>query len=225
VATRKNGDRTRTRIIAVAEQLFADKGVDAVSLRHIMTRAGVNISLINYHFGTKEGLLRAIFTRRIAPLNQQRLALLEKAEMASDPPRLEDLLRAFLLPRWKVSLSTTKSSRSARLFGRIFSDSSRLSRRIIPQFFDEFQHRFVNSLKRALPGVPDREIYWRLHLLLCVAIQTPLYYERTRKLSGGLCSFRDPEELFAELLPVLKAALRAPACSRQAARWNAAHTS
>jgi AcrR family transcriptional regulator len=224
VARRKNGDETRARIIDVAERLFAENGVDAVSLRQIMTVAGVNISLINYHFGTKEGLLRAIFARRIEPLNRQRLAMLEKAEMADDPPRLEDLLRAFFLPRLKVSLSTSKSSRPERLFGRIFSDSSPLTRRIIPEFFDEFQYRFINSLKRTLPDMPDKDIYWRLHFLLCVAIQTPLYYDRIRKLSGGLCNFRDPEELFAELLPILIAALRAPATSDQPTRSNPART-
>jgi AcrR family transcriptional regulator len=209
----------------VAERLFADKGVDAVSLRQIMTLAGVNISLINYHFGTKEEVLRALFARRVEPLNRKRLALLQEAETANNPPRLEDLLRAFFLPRLKVSLSAGKSGRSARLFGRIFSDSSPLARRIIPEFFDEFQHRFMSSLKRALPDLSDKDLYWRLHFLLCVAIQTPLYYERTRKLSGGLCSFRDPEELFAELLPVLLGALRAPAFSRQAARSKPARTS
>ena len=64
----------------MAERLFAEHGVDAVSLRQIMKVAGVNISLINYHFGTKEGLLRAIFAKRIEPLNQKRLAMLEEAE-------------------------------------------------------------------------------------------------------------------------------------------------
>ncbi len=209
---RKKGNETRARIISVAERLFAEHGVDGVSLRQIMAVAGVNISLVSYHFGTKEGLLRTIFARRIVPLNRQRLALLENAEMASDPPRLDDLLRAFFLPRWKVSLGG-KSSRSERLFARIFSDSSSLTRHLIPEYFDEFLNRFVNSLKRTLPRLSDREIYLRLHLLLCVAIQTPLYYERTRELSGGLCTFRDPEELVTQLLPILMAALKAPATS------------
>ena len=216
IARRKKGDDTRLRIITVAERLFAEHGVDGVSLRQIMAAAGVNISLINYHFGTKEGVLRAIFARRVEPLNRQRLALLQEAELAHDPPRLEDLVRAFFLPRLKVSFPVGKSGRSERLFGRIFSDSSPLARRIIPEFFDEFQHRFMSSLKRALPELLDKDLYWRLHFLLCVAIQTPLYYERIRKLSGGLCSCRRPEELLQELLPMLMAALKAPACSAPA---------
>jgi len=60
----EGGAATRLRILDAAEHLFAENGVDGTSLRSIMAAAGVSISQINYHFGTKEALLRAIFERR-----------------------------------------------------------------------------------------------------------------------------------------------------------------
>src|SRR5690606_34714402 len=63
----QSGDKTRIRIIEAAEELFADAGYEGASLRKIMANAGVSISLINYHFGNKEGLLRAIFQHKAAP--------------------------------------------------------------------------------------------------------------------------------------------------------------
>jgi AcrR family transcriptional regulator len=221
ITRRRNGDETRERIISAAERLFAENGVDAVSLRQIMMAARVNTALISYHFGTREGLLRAIFRRRVEPFNCTRLAMLEEAEVAHDPPRVEDLLRAFFLPPLEVSLSVGKAGRPKQRFGRIFSDSSRLTRRIIPEFMNEFQHRFMSSLKRALPSVCDKDLYWRLHVLLCILIQTSLTHERIRQLSGGLCSFRSPQELFQELLPILTAVVCAPSSPTPASGPNA----
>ncbi|GIL17401.1 MAG: TetR family transcriptional regulator [Oligoflexia bacterium] len=50
----------RERLIEVATQLFAEKGLDGVSTRDISKAAGLNISLISYYFGGKEGLYKAV---------------------------------------------------------------------------------------------------------------------------------------------------------------------
>ena len=57
---------TKDRILDVAETLFADNGFAATSLRDITREAGVNIAAVNYHFGSKDGLLGAVLERRIA---------------------------------------------------------------------------------------------------------------------------------------------------------------
>ena len=55
---------TRTRLLDVAEQLFAEHGIDAVSLSQILETAGQrNKSAIYYHFGSKAGLIAAIAER------------------------------------------------------------------------------------------------------------------------------------------------------------------
>jgi AcrR family transcriptional regulator len=52
-------DDTRTHILATAKGLFAAKGFDGTSVRDIVNAAGVNVSLVSYHFGGKDGLYRA----------------------------------------------------------------------------------------------------------------------------------------------------------------------
>jgi len=70
VSTR--GARTRDRIIEAAEQLFADRGIRGVSLREITQAAGQrNNTALQYHFGDRDGLLRAIATRHLTVLNQR----------------------------------------------------------------------------------------------------------------------------------------------------------
>ena len=71
---------TKDRILDAAEGLFAQQGFSATSLRAITAQAGVNLAAVNYHFGSKDGLLEAVFVRRLGPLNDERLALLDEAE-------------------------------------------------------------------------------------------------------------------------------------------------
>lgn len=69
--------RTRARILDAAERLFAERGVADVSLREIGAAAGQrNNSAVQYHFGTRDALVRALYEDRLASLNARRLELL-----------------------------------------------------------------------------------------------------------------------------------------------------
>ena len=63
----------RERILEVAERMFAEHGMSGVGLRAITTEANVNLASIAYHFGSKDGLLEALFAQRAAPIAQERL--------------------------------------------------------------------------------------------------------------------------------------------------------
>ena len=71
---------TKTRILDAAESLFMEHGFEATSLRQLTTAAGVNLAAVNYHFGTKEELFQAVLTRRLDPMNQERIDLLDELE-------------------------------------------------------------------------------------------------------------------------------------------------
>jgi AcrR family transcriptional regulator len=61
-----NKPDTATRILDVAERLFVEHGFEATSLRMITQQAEVNLAAVNYHFGGKEGLYEAVFSRAAA---------------------------------------------------------------------------------------------------------------------------------------------------------------
>src|SRR3954471_13629244 len=71
---------TKSRILDAAEQLFMEHGFEATSLRQLTSAAGVNLAAVNYHFGSKEELFQAVLTRRLDPMNQERIELLEALE-------------------------------------------------------------------------------------------------------------------------------------------------
>ena len=93
---------TKSRILDTAEMLFARNGYHLTSLRSLTSQARVNLAAVNYHFGSKEALLRAIIERRLLPLNQIRTeklsAALQTARQNNQPPKTETLLRAFIEP-------------------------------------------------------------------------------------------------------------------------------
>src|SRR6516165_4482043 len=72
------GRATRERLIHTAERLFAERGINGVSLREIGQAAGQrNNGAIEYHFGSRENLLAAVYASRATRLNGRRLQLLQ----------------------------------------------------------------------------------------------------------------------------------------------------
>src|SRR3954447_25442612 len=101
---------TRSRILDVAEDLFAERGLDRVSIRDITRKAKVNLAAINYHFGSKDDLIVAVFERRVVPVNEARLASLDVVEKAAGKrsPKLENILEAFIRPAIPSSAEDAK---------------------------------------------------------------------------------------------------------------------
>lgn len=88
----------RERIIVAAERLIAEHGVD-VPLRDIASAAGQrNNSAVQYHFGSRDGLIDAVAEYRIADLEQHRLLLLAESE-AQD---VRSLVSALVVPMLTV---------------------------------------------------------------------------------------------------------------------------
>ena len=89
---------TRARIIATAEQLFAERGVASVSLNEI-TRAAEqkNRNAVHYHFGNKEALLTAVFEKHWQPISLQRQQMMADLARQSSVS-LEDVANTLVQP-------------------------------------------------------------------------------------------------------------------------------
>lgn len=89
---------TRNKIIQVAVRLFAERGLEGVSLNDINKAAGQrNKNATHYHFGSKEGLLQAILDKHEPPIAKRRDQLLDAYE-AEGELSLRKVLRAVMLP-------------------------------------------------------------------------------------------------------------------------------
>ncbi|WP_422747008.1 TetR/AcrR family transcriptional regulator [Mycobacterium sp. WMMD1722] len=95
-----SGEATRGKLIAIAEAMFADRGIAAVSLNEIRLAAGQsNAAVVNYHFGSKEDLVKAILEDRLERIDAERGRILDTALSGSQPIELRGLLEALVLPQ------------------------------------------------------------------------------------------------------------------------------
>lgn len=202
---------TKTRLLRMAERLFAEQGFDGVSLRQLTAAAGVNLAAVNYHFGSKEGLLAAIFESRCLPMNDERLRLLEAcAEKTGKAPVLEQIVAAFIAPALESTSSLAGGATFTRLRAMLAVEHNELARTLIAKYFDTTSTRFVTALARALPELSHAEVYWRFHFLLGALYYTMINPNRIDHLSNGLCDAGDVDAVMAQMVPFLSAGFRAP---------------
>jgi AcrR family transcriptional regulator len=153
---------TKDQILDTAERLFADRGIEAVSLRTLTSEAGVNLASVHYHFGSKETLVTEVFDRRVDRMNYERLAMLEEVErQAGDGPLpLEDVLRAFFAPAIRTSQT---GSTFMRLCGRMYAEPAEYVQKYFDEKFGPMIERFAAAFARAVPGLSLKERGWRMH--------------------------------------------------------------
>ncbi len=183
-------EETKTRILDAAERLLSEQGFAAGSLRAITAAAGVNLGAVNYHFRSKEALIRAVFARRLEPLNRARLAALDACEARAGgrPVPLEELLEAFLEP---VMAMGHGGAPFMRLMGMMYSEPTIDIHRIFSAELGPTVQRFLRAFGRTLPGLPPEELFWRLFFTIGALAQTLAAGGLLRFLSGGRCDPTD----------------------------------
>jgi AcrR family transcriptional regulator len=205
---------TKERILDAAERLFADRGFEVTSIRDITSAADVNLASINYHFRTKRELIAAVFIRRVGPINQRRLTLLDELEQKAGPkpPTVEALIEAMIRPAAATGLDKPQGSEILlRLTGRFFSEPNVEIDQLIHANFQKMMSRFTGAFLRVLPGLTQEELYWRLkftfgalhHVLLTLNKQDSTRSHPGKRLDG--------EELVQRLVTFAAAGIKAPA--------------
>jgi AcrR family transcriptional regulator len=205
---------TKSRILDAAEALFTEHGFEATSLRQLTAAAAVNLAAVNYHFGSKEELFQAVLTRRLDPMNQERIALLERYEREAGgrPLTCEKILSAMLIPALRISRDEKRGGKDfLRVLGRAYADPAPFIRHFLSAQYAEMIARFKDAFLEALPHLTREELTWRLHFVMG-ALSYTLAGTDTLKLMlqvlGGEPA--DDERLLQRLAPFLAAGLKAP---------------
>jgi len=202
---------TRTTILDTAERLFAERGIQGVSVRAILAEAGVNMALAHYHFGDRDGLIREVLRRRVVPLNARRLERLAAAERAAFPasPALEDLLRAFCGP--VVDLMEA-NPRFARLLGHLHVTADPALHEFFLEVFAEVLARFGSAFERVLaPRLPPERRLCRAHFTFGALVLTLTNYDDLESLDAAGPEVPRGADLLEEMVAFCAAGLLAPA--------------
>lgn len=203
---------TKEKIMDAAEKLFVDNGFSATSLRAIIKEADVNTAAVHYHFGSKEGLVVAVFDRRIGDLNQERLDMLAdyQARDGDRPVPLEDVLRAFLVPVIRRNAGFGGEEAIPRLMGRLVTEPDPVYRQVAHSVFKETASKFSQAVARALPGLSREEVEWRMHLVVGAMVSTVIVPRFHAEKATFFKWSKDPEEMTERLVRFLAAGMRAP---------------
>jgi AcrR family transcriptional regulator len=159
---------TRTRILDAAQALFVAHGFEATSMRMITGDAGVNLAAVNYHFGSKDVLVREVLKRHLQPLNAQRMQALDAAEAAAgnQPVKPHRIVDAFFSSSLDLASGSAAGREFMQLLGRTFTEPSPTVREYLAEEYAPVIGRFRDAFCRALPTVPVEDILWRLHFML-----------------------------------------------------------
>ena len=154
----------KARILDAAERLFAEHGIVGVPIRDIIEEAGVNVASVNYYFGSKTGLIRSVFLRRLEPIDKHRHELLDKTERESgeSPPKLEAVLEALILPIVERGYGKDGNKAFFQLMGRCFMNPDETIEPLMQKHAAPTVRRFDKALMRALPGITKEELFWQV---------------------------------------------------------------
>ncbi len=196
---------TKEKILDASEALFAEMGFASTSLRDITAAADVNLAAVNYHFGSKLDLLRAVFARRFGPVNRERLELLDALETFE----AEAVCRAFFAPLFeRLRQPESGWGDFMSLVGRTHSDTNDEIRMCLFEQIRDVAARFTQALERALPELPAEVLSCRIHFVVGAMAHTFAFCRhKEMPLAQAL---PEPGAILENLLVFAVAGLRAP---------------
>lgn len=205
-----DAESTSDRILSVAAHLFATEGFHKVSLRRLTNVAGVNLASVAYHFGSKEGLIAAIFDRYCQPMMSHRQQMLAACtDKRGRPPMLEQIIEAFIVPAIFVTTDTGGGAIFTRLRAVLAQENHRLAEKLIRKHFDPTSTLFIEALHRCVPRLSKTDVYWRFHFLLGSLYYTTVNPKRISMLSNNKCDPTDTKTAVREMVKFVAAGFRA----------------
>jgi AcrR family transcriptional regulator len=205
---------TKTRIMDAAEHLFARDGFHLTSLRTLTEQAEVNLAAVNYHFGSKEGLLQAVIARRLLPLNKLRQQKIEvvllQAEASKSLPPTKELLRAFIGPTLDFRNSGPGAKDFIALISRSLSEPDETVRNhFILQVRPIFKLLF-DGLQKALPKLTANILLTRLQFTMGAMSHMMSSGTQSDQLIPGGAEPLSDEQRVEELILFVGSGLEAP---------------
>ena len=196
-------ETTRERLLNIAEERFGEGGYEGTSLRAITVAAEANIAAVNYHFGSKEALLRAAVARAMAPVDSERVRRLDRLEEGGSPTS-EQLIRAFVEPGLKLTIRHGERGPTvARFIGQVAFDPSPRIRQLYAAEADPVERLYLAALQKALPQIrPEAVGFGYVNMLGLLALH------ESRALPGpsGATALSDADALTDGLVAFLVAA-------------------
>lgn len=190
----------KDHILDVAERLFSELGFEGASTRHISKEAAVNMAMLNYYFGSKDGLYRAVLERRLGNFRQTLSSLFH--ENISSWEKVDQCIELYVD-------RVIGNNKFHRLIHREISLQQRSES---SDFITETLLKNIMEVKRILEEGIENGSFRQVDVEMTVAsiLGTKFFVVNSTLVSSGLLStdINDPRVLESEIKPRMKAHLK-----------------
>jgi AcrR family transcriptional regulator len=196
---------TLEQIMDAAELLFSKHGLYGVTLRDVALKVGVHTSLMHYYFEDKLALFKAVFARRAGVTSDRRMRALEEYEKrAAGKPTVEGALHVFLDTDFDLYIAGGEGWRNYAAFCAQLANTPE-GAGLFDEYFDPVVLRLVDILKKALPDVSKKDIFWGYHFVTGSLMHSLARSGRIDRLSNGLCKSGDFKAVKARMADFMAA--------------------
>ncbi|WP_067865488.1 TetR/AcrR family transcriptional regulator [Neptuniibacter marinus] len=208
-----NHKGTSASIIKAAEILFAEQGFAETTVRQITSKADVNLAAINYHFGSKKGLIQAVAEKFLTPLCTELTSMLEHRNLSTDAGQvtLDELLEILMRTLLVVNHDNVNAlAVFMRLLELSYMQNQEELRGFLISRYQDTLQPFIQLLRADAAPMEDDEFFWRLHFCLGSITFTlsnfqTLHGIEKREFDSGA----EVERILHRMIPVLSAGLQA----------------
>jgi AcrR family transcriptional regulator len=196
---------TLEHILDAAELLFSKHGLYGVTLRDVALKVGVHTSLMHYYFEDKFALFKTVFVRRASVTSERRMKALDQYEKETKgKPTVAGALHVFLDTDFDLYMSGGEGWKNYGAFGSQLSNTPE-GGAMFDEHFDPVVLRLIGLLKKALPNVPEEDIFWGYHFVTGSFMHSLSRSGRLDRLSDGLCKSDDLKAIKARMADFMAA--------------------
>jgi AcrR family transcriptional regulator len=206
-----NTDETPERIKRAARRLFAQRGIDGVSVRDIVSAAGQkNNGSLHYYFGSKDALVQELVREGAILIENRRKALLDALEAAGGPRNIREIIEILVWPSTNLEKEEGEDT-YIRFITMLQMGHRDLFMAALEKRWNSSYQRCLAHIRRLLAHIPEPILNQRLVFLtiglnaIMSARETSLDGERARR-----HHFWNSPSALENLIDTLQAALDQP---------------
>ncbi|WP_019935754.1 TetR/AcrR family transcriptional regulator [Oceanimonas smirnovii] len=203
-------NNTKQKILDAAEVLFAEQGFSDTSLRLITSAADVNLASVNYHFGSRKDLIKAVMNRYLSQfmpeVNNSLRQLLNQNEI-----KVQQVFECFVSPLMGLTRIRRRGPEIfLQLLGGGYMDNQGFLRWFIVNQYGEVLDNFSRCIRQAIPGLSSADLFWRLHFTLGTVVFTMASGDALRDIARNDFNENiDVEGLVRKVIPYLASGMEA----------------
>ena len=198
----KNSDNhkyelTRDRLLNEAEELFAQRGYHAVSVREITKAAESNLAAVNYHFGNKQNLYLEVFRSRWLPRASRIQQSFRQSLKNNGNPTPNMVVQSFARAFLEGPMSADERTRHLKLISGELVQPTEAFELVVEQVFRPLFDKLLEDLQKVMPDTIDEK---QMVLNVFSILSMVLYFNLARPLISSFVGGQEGNELETRLV-------------------------